>query len=456
MSDRLSQKLLTEILSRLPVKSLLKCRCVSKSWYSLITNPSFIAHHLEKTAPRNSGLLIFRYSTTAELDTESDNERYFLYPDEGFPENPVEELDCPFKGVKRFVNILGSCNGVFCLSDNVGGINTYRAALWNPSVRKIVKIHFPKVNYTSEGPFIHSLGFGFDSTTDDYKLVRVVYLKDSTLNYNEFPPLVEIYSLRSRGWRKVDNNLKYVMREGSTSAFLNGACHWVATKEDGISEVIVSFALGEEVFGEMEVPDCLVNKYIFMDIAVFDGSLLLVPFMKFTTERCFSVWMIKKYGVPGSWTKLFNISHLEWIRRLVAFRQNGKVLLAKVDGELVFYDPKTEEISATEILGNTRSFYLDTLVESLVLLDEANEFAEEEASEDDGTNGVSKEPSSSPDVVDKDLQKISEGKKNANSPMILNEANEIFEEVAPSSNSTIDKANEESKEEAQGESISTE
>ncbi|KAF2293535.1 hypothetical protein GH714_002538 [Hevea brasiliensis] len=423
MSDRLSQKLLTEILSRLPVKSLLKCRCVSKSWYSLITNPSFIAHHLEKTAPRNSGLLIFRYSTTAELDTESDNERYFLYPDEGFPENPVEELDYPFKGVNRFVNIVGSCNGVFCLSDNVGGINTYRAALWNPSVRKIVKIHFPKVNYTSKAPFIHSLGFGFYSTTDDYKLVRVVYLKDSTLNYNEFPPLVEIYSLRSRGWRKVDNNLKYFMHEGSTSAFLNGACHWVATKEDGLSEVIVSFALGEEVFGEMEVPDCLV-----MDIAVFDGSLLLVPFMKFTTER------------------------------LVAFRQNGKVLPAKVDGELVFYDPKTEEISATEILGNTGSFYLDTLVESLVLLDEANEFAEEEASEDDGTNGVSKEPSSSPDGVDKDLQKISEGKKNANNPMILNEANEILEEVAPSSNSriVIDKANEESKEEAQGESISTE
>ncbi|KAF2293483.1 hypothetical protein GH714_002210 [Hevea brasiliensis] len=239
MSDRLSQKLLTEILSRLPVKSLLKCR----------------------------------------------------------------------------------------------------AALWNPSVRKIVKIHFPKVNYTQKDPLFTHLG-----------LVLI-------------PLLMIISCLRSRGWRKVDNNLKYVMREGSTSAFLNGACHWVATKEDGISEVIVSFALGEEVFGEME------------DLG------------------------------PN-----FSIFHI-W---------NG-------------YE-----------------------VESLVLLDEANEFAEEEASEDDGTNGVSKEPSSSPDGADKDLQKISEGKKNANSPMILNEANEIFEEVAPSSNSTIDKANEESKEEAQGESISTE
>ncbi|KAF2287451.1 hypothetical protein GH714_000552 [Hevea brasiliensis] len=193
------------------------------------------------------------------------------------------------------------------------------------------------------------------------------------------------------------------MREGSTSAFLNGACHWVATKEDGISEVIVSFALGEEVFGEMEEPDCLVNKYIFMDIAVFDGSLLLVPFMKFTTERCFSVWMMKKYGVPGSWTKLFNISHLEWIRRRnLGYRNFGQYTL------LLF----------------------GTLVESLVLLDEADEFAEEEASKDDGTNGVSKEPSSSPDGVDKDLQKISEGKKNANNPMILNEANEILGRAA--------------------------
>ncbi|XP_058006564.1 F-box protein CPR1-like [Hevea brasiliensis] len=453
MSDHLPQELLAEILSRLPVKSILICRCVSKTWYSLITNPSFIDDHLKKTAARNSGLLFFRYSTRELVWPFKENVRYLLYPDESFPANPVEELDCPFKGVKRIVNIVGSCNGVFCLSDDVYGKYTEKAALWNPSFRKIVNIPCPNFTFTSYGPYIHSLGFGFDSTTDDYKLVRIVY---SHFNFGEIRPFVEIYSLRSRGWRKVDNNLKYVMLEGSTSAFLNGACHWVAIKEDGISEVIVSFALGEEVFGEMEVPDCLVKKYIFMDIAVFDGSLLLVPFMKFTTERCFSVWMMKKYGVPGSWTKLFNISHSEGIRRLVAFRQNGKVLLAKEDGELVFYDPKTEEISATEILGNSRSFYLDTLVESLVLLDEANEFAEEEASEDDGTNGVSKEPSSSPDGVDKDLQKISEGKKNANSPMILNEANEIFEEVAPSSNSTIDKANEESKEEAQGESISTE
>ncbi|KAF2293506.1 hypothetical protein GH714_002315 [Hevea brasiliensis] len=262
------------------------------------------------------------------------------------------------------VNIVGSCNGVFCLSDDVYGKYTERAALWNPSVRKIVNIPCPNFTFTSYGPYIPSLGFGFDSTTDDYKLVRIVY---SHFNFGEIRPFVEIYSLRSRGWRKLFYG-------------------------PGVCDAIVSFSLGEEAFGEMEVPDCLVKKYQFVDVAVFDGSLLLVASFKLTGEGCFTVWMMKEYGVPGSWTKLFDIpdfkSHLKWIRKLVAFRQSGKVLLAKLFGQLVFYDPKTEEIFDTKIWGDAHSFYLDTFVESLVLLNETDEFTEVEASEDNGASEI--------------------------------------------------------------------
>ncbi|XP_058007999.1 F-box protein CPR1-like [Hevea brasiliensis] len=356
MSDHLPQELLAEVLSRLPVKSLLKCRCVSKTWYSLIADPSFIAQHLKKTAARNSGLLFFSYSTRELVWPFKENVRYLLYPDESFPANPVEELDCPFKGIKRFVNIVGSCNGVFCLSDDV-----------------YVYSHFI---------------------------------------FDEIRPFVEIYSLRSRGWRKVKKDLKYFITARSSSAFLNGACHWVATKRGngpGVRDVIVSFSLGEEVFGEMEVPDCLVMKYHFMDVAVFGGSLLLVASFKLTGEGCFTVWMMKEYGIPGSWTKLFNISHLKWIRKLVAFRQSGKVLLAKSFGDLVFYDPKTEEIFDTKIWGNAQSFYLDTFVESLVLLDETNEFTEVEASEDNSTNEILEDVASSSNsqlVIDEAMKQM--------------------------------------------------
>ncbi|KAF2293412.1 hypothetical protein GH714_001480 [Hevea brasiliensis] len=410
MSDHLPQELLAEILSRLPVKSILICRRVSKTSYSLITNPSFIAHHLKKTAARNSGLLFFSYCNREPCPPFRKNESYLLYPDELFA-NPVEELDCPCKGFKGLFDIVGSCNGVFCLS-----YGYYVPALWNPSVRKIVNIPRPNVTFTSHGFHKHSHGFGFDSST----------------------------GVGERG----DNDLKCVIPDFSTSAFLNGTCHWVATKPPngpGVCDAILSFSLGEEVFGEMEVPDCLAKKYHYINVAVSDGSLLLVAFTETTEERCFSVWMMKEYGVPGSWTKLFNISHLADIRRFIAFRQSGEVLLVNGGEELFFYDPKTEELSYTEIWATPSSFYLDTLVESLVLLDEPNEFAEEEPSEDDGSSGVSNENSSSPDGVDMDLQKNNEGNQNANSPIKLNEANEILEEVASTCNSqmAIDKANEE-------------
>ncbi|KAF2293411.1 hypothetical protein GH714_001477 [Hevea brasiliensis] len=115
MSDHLPQELLEEILSRLPVKSILICRRVSKTSYSLITNPSFIAHHLKKTTARNSGLLFFSYCKTEPCPPFRKNESYLLYPDELFA-NPVEELDCPCEGFKDLFDIVGSCNGDFCLS----------------------------------------------------------------------------------------------------------------------------------------------------------------------------------------------------------------------------------------------------------------------------------------------------------------------------------------------------
>ncbi|KAF2293526.1 hypothetical protein GH714_002493 [Hevea brasiliensis] len=264
-----------------------------------------------------------------------------------------------------------------------------------------------------------------ENQSDEKDSVRFCQITCCTLLIMQSTMMATVAGI-CKGWRKVDNNLKYVITARSTSAFLNGPCHWVAAKRGyghGVCDAIVSFSLGEEVFGEMEVPDCLVKKYQFVDVAVFDGSLLLAASFKFSGEGCFTVWMMKEYGVPGSWTKLFDIpdfeSHLKWIRKLVAFRQSGKVLLAKLFGQLVFYDPKTEEIFDTKIRGNAHS-YLDTFVESLVLLNVANEFTELEASEDNGTN-------------------------------------EILEDVTSSSNSqiVIDEANGESKEEAQGESIST-
>jgi len=111
MSYFLPQDVLTDILARLPFKTILQCRCVSKTWYSLISRSTFATHHLNKTTKtKNSDILLFGYCSR---ESNGEIEHYFLYPDEGFPDNHLEELDCPFKSTwYGYSNIVGSCDGV--------------------------------------------------------------------------------------------------------------------------------------------------------------------------------------------------------------------------------------------------------------------------------------------------------------------------------------------------------
>ena len=62
--DDLPDEIVLDILAKLPVKSLLRFRCVCKPWYSSIANPSFIStHHLNHSyvihIPRNIPIPFF-------------------------------------------------------------------------------------------------------------------------------------------------------------------------------------------------------------------------------------------------------------------------------------------------------------------------------------------------------------------------------------------------------------
>ncbi|XP_022038294.1 F-box protein At4g19940 [Helianthus annuus] len=82
-----SDDIILEILSRLPVKTILKARSVSKPWLSLISDPSFNKlQFTQATTARRTALLISAYDTRAR-------KRYLLSvaPDGG----PVTHLMTP-------------------------------------------------------------------------------------------------------------------------------------------------------------------------------------------------------------------------------------------------------------------------------------------------------------------------------------------------------------------------
>ena len=51
----LPSKILVEILSRLPTRAAMACKCVCKSWFGLLATPEFVNSHIYRSVP---GLLV--------------------------------------------------------------------------------------------------------------------------------------------------------------------------------------------------------------------------------------------------------------------------------------------------------------------------------------------------------------------------------------------------------------
>ncbi|KAL2232795.1 F-box protein At5g07610-like [Sesamum indicum] len=108
-----NEDLLTEILLRLPTKSLLRFKCVSIQWLNLISSPYFARNHsLQNPNPSTSGLFLYQYPSLLYL-TLAVEPNVTSRPSFG----PVPILD--FLRITPFASnltIFSSCNGLLlCL-----------------------------------------------------------------------------------------------------------------------------------------------------------------------------------------------------------------------------------------------------------------------------------------------------------------------------------------------------
>ena len=282
--------------------------------------------------------------------------------------------------MKQNLYVVGSSNGLVCLLNDTPGDETDLVALlWNPSIRKSIFLPCPGVKFYPSLHPMQYLGFGYDPITDDYKLVRLVYLYDLFDQYSDgkkyFPVSdFQIYTLRTGAWRTITGHSCQIIADQSFSVFLNGSIHWFGhTREhngdfhnanSASRNVILSFDIGDEDFHKMAVPKSLEEVHRFnMKVAVLDGLLALVPYRDQAFGGFCSVWVMKEYGVAETWTKLFNIN----FGNVLGFTMNGEVLVTK-SGKLRIYDPNSQRTLNPHIHAQPESFYFDTYMESLVLL----------------------------------------------------------------------------------------
>ncbi|GJX13847.1 F-box associated domain containing protein [Tanacetum coccineum] len=348
-------EIIAEILLKLPVESLLRCKSVCKQWYSLISNQRFIKSHLT-LAPCNT------HCRLISLDNHSKSFRLYDHVMFGKSVNVVE-LDNPFTAKKATTRIIGSCNGLLCIISVVNGSSTI--FFWNPSTRRVNRlpsrgefsnehIGFCLGNGEYFNPYV-GFGFGYDESNDDYKVVEII----SGNPIRGVETRVMIYSLKSGYWKRLICDLTCFLRQPD-GMFFNGALHWITV------QTIVSFDLATETFGEILQPVYDKEHYC-LTLCTF-GEWLSVVCSDLFRENRSDVWVMKVYGVQDSWTKLVSIPHqtiteLPLCLMTLCITQDGKILL-KLKNKLVLYDPKNSSLSEIQKIDTYSRAY--SFVESLV------------------------------------------------------------------------------------------
>ncbi|XP_059635248.1 F-box protein CPR1-like [Cornus florida] len=298
----ITEDLIVHVLSRLPVETLLRFRCVSKRWCALIDSPNFLSLQLNESLATNNNLtLIFeKLKVDGLYSLGFDSLDDILNHDD----HNIVKFDDPFLKADKF-DIVGSCNGLICLISL--GVNEVLMLL-NPSTKKH-QILPPMPPPSSEiCDTVH--GFGYDPVNDDYKIVNVATLFDDEVN-----PLgseITVFSLKSNVWRRINHRFSNLLRPGQHGVFFNGALHWVATRQPELHEdnYIAAFDLRVENFREVQLP----KDFWSVTLGVSGGCLWLFG-INVNDDDHLELWVMNNYVMREmSWTKhsLSFFSHVCW------------------------------------------------------------------------------------------------------------------------------------------------
>ncbi|KAM7463353.1 hypothetical protein LguiA_031474 [Lonicera macranthoides] len=334
------EELTMEILSRLPIKSLMRFKCVSKSWRNLILSSEFATDHFNHSKNKRH-FHIYQYSK---------------YKIPSFFDDAVTDLHIPFPfNSDGYPSIVGSSNGLVCIRINHKSESS-SFVVWNPAAREYR--YLPKPG-TITGWVINSCA-GFDFVPGggicDYKLVLVNFFRG--IHLTEFVLRVEVFTRSSNSWKQISENS--VPRLGICSfegVVVNGSIYWPATEikiaGNGIGsrqiqpQFVACFDMWKERFTRIKGPSCADCYRYTKRLGLLKGSKLAMFFTADLGSLCFDGWIMN--GHDQSWTKLFTIvlspsPDLPLVTvSLTGFWLNGEIIIEMRD-RVFLYDRRTNEL----------------------------------------------------------------------------------------------------------------
>ncbi|GMI76462.1 hypothetical protein like AT3G06240 [Hibiscus trionum] len=366
----LPKNTITDILSRLPVKSLTRFKSVSKNWADLTSNPAFIATHLRRSSP-DPYLLIRRYHSQSGWD-------YGIWlitdPTLNFG---TQLLRIPLEdSLPRFPKIAGSVDGLVCL--DISPCYASDFLMWNPGTKQFKHLPLPLITSSRDNPiWMVFYGFGFDSFNNDYKLVRIVSFRG-----NDASPFlrVEVYSWREGVWKEIEERFELAMLcGGQDGVVVDGCLNWPAIGLQRFADrkVVISFDMGREVFKTVPLPP--VTRYGNVKVVSYMGLLAVAVYpLVFAANgnnmNRFEFWVLSDCeDGTKRWTNLVVIENFSkslvpvgtWRDREVVFKYMG-VRDRENQSSIFLFDPVEQSTRSLAIDCVDFCFEGYSYVESLV------------------------------------------------------------------------------------------
>ncbi|GKA08930.1 putative pentatricopeptide repeat-containing protein [Tanacetum coccineum] len=346
MSDHIPFDIQSEIIKRLPVKSLIQFCSISKQWKSFIDNPKFIKnYHINHLNPRYHLLVSYELDNVQTYTSIIDDN---TFPEQKFPLTAPESLS-----FVRNTLTLSSVDGLLCFYGFYGDVDskTRMAVIWNPTVRKSVGIVvIPKAGY--KRPIV---GFGVCPDTSDPKLVKI--------NVSKMPSRweVDVFTLSTRVWKTVYMGAPFKSCDFARfPVFVDGVIYFRAYDDAHLygrvrSNYVITFDLNSEKFGEVCLPKRLVHAPLLAMLKLNESLGLL--------EYCFEgemwvcgVWS-RKDGANKPFTNIYTVKGKGLCDKVLGLRNNGEVVTEVVDDEyyeesgIKVYEPSSGHINGVRING---------------------------------------------------------------------------------------------------------
>ncbi|CAL5376444.1 unnamed protein product [Camellia sinensis] len=229
--------LLTEILIRVPAKSLIRFKSVSKQWLSLISDSQFASDHARRNHHSSVSALYF-YSNRWSLDEQPQSVsiagHQTLLPTLSFLDGVVVS-SCT-------TTIERSCNGLILCSN---GFRKPPYIVCNLTTRKFSLL--PDIGPTSSASYRKNAGafLAFDPSKSPH--YKVILFSSSYVNNGRWVE-IEIYSSQTSSWKHISvpdpRGVPFMF-----SVFWNGAIHCIT-----YANVHVRFEVEEEKFIQTPMP----------------------------------------------------------------------------------------------------------------------------------------------------------------------------------------------------------